>query len=167
MADDDEVIGPDDDLEDEEPEEEEPAELTDEDLDEEALEEDDEFVDIDDPFDPDADVVDEEEDDAAAIERHRTFQVDGGKAASGCELALFITARRDHFKSFDRVRLAVDAQFEVFFRQSIDEVALLVENHHVGLDEFGVNAYNLIRRFWRCLRGGFGTRQARAQEERK
>lgn len=62
MADDeDEVIGPDDEFE-EEPEEEEPAELTDEDLDEEALVEDDEFPEIDDPFDADADVdVDEEE----------------------------------------------------------------------------------------------------------
>lgn len=64
MADDeDEVIGPDDEFEDE-TEEEEPAELTDEDLDEEALVEDDEFPEIDDPFetDVDADVdVDEEE----------------------------------------------------------------------------------------------------------
>ncbi len=64
MADDDEeVSGPDEDFEDE-PEEEEPAELTDEDLDEEALVEDDEFGEIDDPFDADADVdVDVEEDD--------------------------------------------------------------------------------------------------------
>ena len=70
MADDDEeVSGPDEEF-DEEPEEEEPAELTDEDLDEEALVEDDEFGEIDDPFDADADVdvdvdVDEEDDDAA------------------------------------------------------------------------------------------------------
>jgi hypothetical protein len=67
MADDDEeVSGPDEEFEDE-PEEEEPAELTDEDLDEEALVEDDEFGEIDDPFDADADAdadvdVDEEED---------------------------------------------------------------------------------------------------------
>ena len=64
MADDDEVIGADDEFE-EEPEEEEPAELTDEDLDEEALVEDDEFGEIEDPFDADADVdVEEEEDEA-------------------------------------------------------------------------------------------------------
>ena len=68
MADDDEeVSGPDEEF-DEEPEEEEPAELTDEDLDEEALVEDDEFGEIDDPFDADADVdvdVVDEDDDAA------------------------------------------------------------------------------------------------------
>jgi hypothetical protein len=65
MADDEEVIGPDEDFE-EETEEEEPAELTDEDLDEEALVEDDEFGEIEDPFDADADVdVDVEEDDDA------------------------------------------------------------------------------------------------------
>ena len=63
MADDDEVVGPDDEFE-EEPEEEEPAELTDEDLDEEALVEEDEFGEIDDPFDADADVDVEEEDEA-------------------------------------------------------------------------------------------------------
>ena len=61
MADDEEeVIGPDE-FEDE-AEDEEPAELTDEDLDEEALVEDDEFGEIDDPFDADADVDVEEED---------------------------------------------------------------------------------------------------------
>ena len=68
MADDDEeVSGPDEEF-DEEPEEEEPAELTDEDLDEEALVEDDEFGEIDDPFDADADVdvdVEDDDDDAA------------------------------------------------------------------------------------------------------
>jgi hypothetical protein len=68
MADDDEeVSGPDEEF-DEEPEEEEPAELTDEDLDEEALVEDDEFGEIDDPFDADADAdadVEDEDDDAA------------------------------------------------------------------------------------------------------
>jgi hypothetical protein len=70
MADDDEeVSGPDEEF-DEESEEEEPAELTDEDLDEEALVEDDEFGEIDDPFDADADAdvdaeVEEEDDDAA------------------------------------------------------------------------------------------------------
>src|SRR3954465_7258312 len=65
MADDDEVVGADEEFEDEEPEEEEPAELTDDDLDEEALVEDDEFAEIDDPFDGDADVdVVEEEGDA-------------------------------------------------------------------------------------------------------
>jgi hypothetical protein len=62
MADDDEVIGADEEFEEEEPEEEEPAELTDEDLDEEALvEEDDEFED---PFDADADVDVEDEEEA-------------------------------------------------------------------------------------------------------
>jgi hypothetical protein len=62
MADDDEVIGAEDEFEEEEPEEEEPAELTDEDLDEEALvEEDDEFED---PFDADADVDVEDEEEA-------------------------------------------------------------------------------------------------------
>jgi hypothetical protein len=60
MADDDEVVGPDDEFA-EETEDEEPAELTDEDLDEEALVEDDEFED---PFDADADTDTEEEDDA-------------------------------------------------------------------------------------------------------
>ena len=60
MADDDEVVGADDEFE-EEPEEEEPAELTDEDLDEEALVEDDEFGEIDDPFDADADAEIEED----------------------------------------------------------------------------------------------------------
>ena len=34
-------------------------------------------------------------------------------------------------------------------RQVFDELALLVENHHVSLDEFSVNAYNVIRRSWR------------------
>jgi hypothetical protein len=63
MADDDEVVGADDEFE-EETEEEEPAELTDEDLDEEALVEDDEFGEIDDPFDADADAEVEEDDDA-------------------------------------------------------------------------------------------------------
>ncbi len=68
MADDEEVIGPDEDFE-EEADEEEPAELTDEDLDEEALVEDDEFGEIEDPFDADADVdvdvdVEDEDDDA-------------------------------------------------------------------------------------------------------
>ena len=63
MADDEEVIGPDEDFE-EEAEEEEPAELTDEDLDEEALVEDDEFGEIEDPFDADADVDVEDDDDA-------------------------------------------------------------------------------------------------------
>jgi hypothetical protein len=63
MADDDEVVGPDDEFE-EETEDEEPAELTDEDLDEEALVEDDEFGEIDDPFDADADVDVEDEEDA-------------------------------------------------------------------------------------------------------
>jgi hypothetical protein len=64
MADDDEVVGADEEFEAEEPEDEEPAELTDDDLDEEALVEDDEFAEIDDPFDADADVdvVEEEED---------------------------------------------------------------------------------------------------------
>ncbi len=63
MADDEEVIGPDEDFE-EESEEEEPAELTDEDLDEGALVEDDEFGEIDDPFDADAEVDVEEDEDA-------------------------------------------------------------------------------------------------------
>ncbi|SRR5258706_417256 len=64
MADDDEeVIGPDEEFE-EETEDEEPAELTDEDLDEEALVEDDEFGEIDDPFDADADADVEDEDEA-------------------------------------------------------------------------------------------------------
>jgi len=63
MADDDEeVIGPDE--FEEETEDEEPAELTDEDLDEEALVEDDEFGEIDDPFDADAEAETEEDDDA-------------------------------------------------------------------------------------------------------
>src|SRR5689334_18078845 len=92
-------------------------------------------------------VVDVKEDDAAAIEWYRAFEVDRRSAARGGELALLITAGRDHFKAFNRARLAVDAQLEIFFRQSVDEVALLVENHHVGLDEFGVNAYNVILRF--------------------
>ena len=61
MADDDEVVGPNDEFEEETEEEQEPAELTDEDLDEEALVEDDEFGEIDDPFDADADVDEEEE----------------------------------------------------------------------------------------------------------
>jgi hypothetical protein len=67
MADDDEVIGADEEFEEEEPEEQEPAELTDEDLDEAALVEDDEFGEIDDPFDGDVDAdadVEEEEDEA-------------------------------------------------------------------------------------------------------
>ena len=61
--DDDEVSGPDEDFEDEaeDTEDEEPADLTDEDLDEEALVEDDEFGEIEDPFDADADVDEEEE----------------------------------------------------------------------------------------------------------
>jgi hypothetical protein len=63
MADDDEVTGAEDEFE-EEPEEEEPAELTDEDLDEEALVEDDEFGEIDDPFDADADAEVDDEDEA-------------------------------------------------------------------------------------------------------
>lgn len=63
MADDDEeVIGPDE--FEEETEDEEPAELTDEDLDEEALVEDDEFGEIDDPFDADAEAEAEEDDEA-------------------------------------------------------------------------------------------------------
>ena len=65
MADDDEeVIGPDE--FEEESEDEEPAELTDEDLDEAALVEDDEFGEIDDPFDADADADVDEEDEVEA-----------------------------------------------------------------------------------------------------
>jgi len=63
MADDEEeVIGPDE--FEEATEDEEPAELTDEDLDEEALVEDDEFGEIDDPFDADAETEAEEDDEA-------------------------------------------------------------------------------------------------------
>lgn len=70
MADDDEVVGPGDEFEEEAEEEEEPAELTDEDLDEEALVEDDEFGD---PFDGDVDAdadadVDVEEEEEAETE---------------------------------------------------------------------------------------------------
>jgi hypothetical protein len=64
MADDDEeVVGPDAEFE-EELEEEEPAELTDDDLDDEALVEDDEFGEIEDVFDADADEAVEQEEDA-------------------------------------------------------------------------------------------------------
>jgi hypothetical protein len=63
MADDEEVSAPDEEFE-EETDDEEPAELTDEDLDEEALVEDDEFGEIDDPFDADADADVEDEDEA-------------------------------------------------------------------------------------------------------
>lgn len=64
MADDEEVVGSDDEFEEAPEEGEEPAELTDDDLDEEALVEDDEFGEIDDPFDADADAESEEDDEA-------------------------------------------------------------------------------------------------------
>ncbi|MEP7203534.1 MAG: hypothetical protein ABI894_13040 [Ilumatobacteraceae bacterium] len=65
MADDDQAVGADDEFEEETEEDGEPAELTDEDLDEEALVEDDEFGEIEDPFDADAETDVEGEDDAA------------------------------------------------------------------------------------------------------
>src|SRR6185437_14256059 len=103
-------------------------------------------------------VVKVEEDDAAAIEGHRTFQIDCRGAARRCELTLFATAGGDLFEGLNLTRLAVDAQFEIVSREAIDKVTLLVENHHVGLDEFGVNAYNVVRWFlgwrsWGRLRG--------------
>jgi hypothetical protein len=78
------------------------------------------------------------------IERNRAFEVYGGSTTCGGELALLVAAGRDQFEAFDRSRLAIDAQLEVVFREPVDKVALLVKNHHVGLDEFRVNTYNVI-----------------------
>jgi hypothetical protein len=86
-------------------------------------------------------------------------------------LRFFVATGDDLFKGLNRARLAVDTQFKVFFRQPVNKTALLVENHHVGLDEFSVNTYNLIRGFLRrrlCgLRGSFRTRQERAEQKRQ
>src|ERR1043166_1983007 len=46
-------------------------------------------------------VVDVEEDDATAIEGNGAFQIYGGSAARGRELALFVTACRDFFERLD------------------------------------------------------------------
>ena len=89
-------------------------------------------------------VVDVEEDDAAAIERHRTFEIERGGAARCGELAFFVAAGSDLFECLDGSWLAVDTQLEVIFGQAVNKLALLVKNHHVGLDEFGVNTYNVI-----------------------
>jgi hypothetical protein len=64
MADDDDSEGAEEFVEEPEEEEEEPGDLTEEDLDEDALVEDDEFGEIDDPFESDVDVEEDEEEDA-------------------------------------------------------------------------------------------------------
>ena len=95
-------------------------------------------------------VVDVKEDDAPAIQRNGTFEIDGRRPARGGQLALFVATRSDKFKRLNRTWFAIDAQFEIVAGQVLDEVSLLVENHHIGLDELSVNAYNVV---WRSRRG--------------
>src|SRR5215207_10121931 len=99
-------------------------------------------------------IVDEEEDDTTSIQGKGALEIKRSCAARGRELALLVAAGADLFKALNWSRFAVNAQFEVFFAQSVNKPSLLVKNHHVGLDEFGVNTYNFILRFRRGRRLG-------------
>src|SRR4029079_13794682 len=92
-------------------------------------------------------VVDVEEDNATTIEWYGTFEIDRSSAARRGQLALFITAGGDLFETLDRAWLAVDTQLEIFRSQVVYKFSLLVEHHHVSLDQLGIDAYDVV--FWR------------------
>src|SRR5258706_16360417 len=101
-------------------------------------------------------IVHVEKDWPAPVERRQPGSVrpSAPGATCRCDLHFFVdTPGSDLFEKLNLLGLSIDAKFEVTVFKSIYEAALLVENHHVGLDDFGIDAQNvrLVLSFLVCL----------------
>src|SRR5882724_2510443 len=71
----------------------------------------------------------------------------------------------DQFKKRNRLRLVIDSERELVRLQSLNEMALFIKDHDVGLDELGVNPNNIVLiRLW-LFRLALGGNRCRAQNQ--
>src|ERR1700730_15823611 len=99
-------------------------------------------------------VVNVEENYSSAIQRLGTSYpplLGRGGATSGGQLHHLVGASGSHtFEEFYRLRLAINAQFEVFSPEPVHKASLFIKDHDVRLDQIGVDAddvFRLLQRF--------------------
>src|SRR5688572_16775652 len=98
-------------------------------------------------------IVDKENDRSPACRAARFRRRRGQRAFCSGFLERFLARGSGNhlFEESGSYRLTVDFEYELILAQAVDELPLLIDNDHAGLDQFGRDPYDFVG--WLLLLG--------------